>query len=141
MLNPSRSHFEARARDLGDCATLQIGEDSEGQTLLLVPNNPRAIGVTLFDYGDGTSGVSFTGEETGISDEMVYDAEDVNFYVDAATAGKVRFLHGLGRRSVQVDSGEGYKTMDTEYQLWSLFPMLGWRSRAEFTQFEPYRAE
>jgi len=141
MVNPSRSHFEARARDLEDCANLQIRENPEGQTLLLVPNNPRAIGVTLFDYGDGTSGVSFTDEENGISDEMIYDAKDVNFYVDAATAGKVRLLHGLGRRSVQVDSGDGYKTMDTEYQLWSLFPMFGWRSRAEVKQFEPYRAE
>lgn len=139
MLNPSRAHFEARACDLANCATLCTSEDATGQTLLLVPNNLRAIGVMLFDYGDGTSGVSFAGEENGISDEMIYEAQHVDFYVDAATNGKVRFLHGLGRRSVQVDSGDGYKTMDTAYESWSLFPIFGWRNRAEVTQFEPYR--
>lgn len=106
--------------------------------MLLVPDNPRAVGVTLFDYGDGTSGVSFTDEENGISDEIIYEAQHVDFYVDAAAAGKVRLLHGLGRRSVQVDSGDGYETMDTVYQSWWLFPIFGWRSRAQVTQFEPY---
>ncbi|MCD9197798.1 hypothetical protein [Aeromicrobium wangtongii] len=141
MLNSARKRFEARAFDLEDCAVLHTAEDPTGQTLHLVPNNPRAIGITLFDYGDGTCGVCFTGEENGISDEMIYEARDVDFYVDAAVAGKVRYLHGPGRRSVQVDTGDGYETMDTEYQPWSLFPMFGWRRRAEVTQFEPYRAQ
>lgn len=141
MSNPARKHFEARACALEDCAALHIADDPTGQTLHLVPNNPRAIGVTLVDYGDGTCGVCFTGEENGISDEMTYEAREVDFYVDAAAAGKVRYLLGLGRRSVQVDTGDGYETMDTEYQPWSLFPMFGWRRRAEVTQFVSYRAE
>ena len=141
MLNSSRARLEDRAHDLEGCATLHVREDSTGQSLLLVPDNPRAIGVSLFDHGDGTSAICFTGEENGISDETTYEPQDVDFYVDAAVGGNVRYLDGLGRRSVQVDSGDGYKTVDTEYQPWSLFPIFGWRSRARVSQFEPYRAE
>jgi hypothetical protein len=141
MSNPTRERFEARAKDLASCATLMVTDDETGQTLRLVPNNTRALGVTLLDYGDGTSGVSFSDEENGISEEMIYETHHVDFYVDDATSGKVRHLHGTGRRSIQVDSGDGYQTMDTSYEPWSLFPIPGWRKRAKVTHFEPYRNE
>ncbi len=139
MPNPTRSHFEDRARELQDCTSLRTAGDFTGHTLFLVPDNPRAVGVTLLDFGDGTSAVSFTGEEDGISDEMIYEPRHVDFYIDAAVAGAVRLLKGLGRTSIQVDVGDGFETMDTSYSLWSMFPILGWRNRADITQFDPYR--
>ncbi|KQX75364.1 hypothetical protein [Aeromicrobium sp. Root472D3] len=139
MPNPTRAHFEDRAGELQDCTSLRTVQDFTGQTLFLVPDNPRAVGVTLLDYGDGTSAVSFTGQEDGTGGEMTYEPRHVDFYIDAAVAGAVRLLDGPGRRSIQVDVGDGYETMDTSYSLWSMFPIPGWRDRADMTQFEPYR--
>lgn len=127
MLNSVQEHFKARARGLEDCATVRMTYSDGGPLLELVPDNPHAIGVSLSDYGGGACGVWFT-NETVSSDEMIYEAEHVDYYIDAAVAGRVRALQGPGRASIEVDEGRGYEALDTWLELWLPIPIPGWRS-------------
>lgn len=139
MGDPVRAHFEARARDLKDCATLHIVQVMGGDAIRLVPHNRDALGVRLDDDNNGEFEIWFDRDAGG--GEEISEPEQVDFYIDAAVAGHVRRLDGPGRSSLQVDSGDGYRTIDSFYGLWSLFPIPGWRKRAEVTQFAPYRSQ
>jgi hypothetical protein len=139
MANSVRDHFEARADGLKDCATLHIVQVMGGDEIRLVPHNPDALGVRLHDDNDGEFEIWFDRDAGG--GEETSEPEHADFYIDAAVTGQVRRLDGPGRSSLQVDSGDGYRTIDSQYDLSSLFPIPGWRKRAKVTQFAPYRTQ
>lgn len=107
-----------------------------GHELRLLPHNPGALGVRLDDDNNSEFEIWFDLEEGG---EEITEPEDVDFYIDAAVDGRVRRLEGPRRSSLQVNSGDGYKTIDSHYELSALFPIPGWRKHAKVTQFAPYR--
>lgn len=140
MKNPAREHFEDRARQLVDCATLRLSGSDSWPTLELVPTNQQSLAVELTDLGDGTCTVDFV-TEYATHEFETSDPNAVDDFLDAAVEGRVRTLAGPGRGSIQVDHGTGYETMDTHYALLALFPLPGWRRRAAIRQYEPYRPE
>ena len=113
MANPLRERFEARARDLKDCATLHVVQVMGGDEIRLVPLNPEALGVRLDDDNDGEFEIWFDLDEGG---EEISEPKHVDFYIDAAVNGQVRRLDGPRRSSLQVDSGGGYETIDSHYE-------------------------
>jgi hypothetical protein len=137
--NPVREHFEARARDLADCATVRVSGSDEWPVLTLVPANRRSLSVELADLGDGTCTVDFV-TEYATHEFEISDPSEVDYFLDAAIDGRVQTVSGPGRGSVQVDEGNGYKTTDTVYALTALFPLPGWRRRGDLRQYEPYRS-
>lgn len=137
--NPAREHFEARARNLVDCATVESVGTEEWPELRLVPLNENSISVELWDLGDGTCTLDFATAYAAHELETA-DPDDVDYFLDAAIEGRVRTLTGRGRWSVQIDRGNGYETMDTHYELTALFPLPGWRRRADVIHYEPYRS-
>ena len=131
--------FEEFARALSDCARMESESTSSGTSYTLTPNNPRSVGVFLWDFGNGAYYIAFD-DEMDPGDDQGVDVEAVEYYVSAAVEGRVRALHGPRRGTIEVRQPDGIVTKTHYYDVGAWLPKPGWKKRAKVLDYEPYRA-
>lgn len=132
-----RTHFERRAYELSDCATMDSAEEDGATTLRLRPDEPDAVGVVLY-LGPGDHGTVKLDDQAAVPTEvggnLGEDLQAIDQVIDTAVAGRAVAFH-LGRGGCVEESAGGAVSRSWR----NASPWPGWRRRARRVQYVPYR--
>src|SRR5690606_10667014 len=109
-----------------------------GDSLALVPHDPRALGCYVMDFGSGQYQVGFS-HEHDFPDEGAREPADVDAFLRPAVEGRVRMLLGRRRAVIQIGDGDEYDDLGTHYGVGAWYPIPGWRQRADVVTYAPFR--
>lgn len=140
MAKSVREHFEDRARELADCASLAVESDGFAETLRIVPHDNRALGVLLYRSLGGHDFEIRFDQPCSIPLEEPTQASDVDYLLDRAIDGRIRMYFLSSSSAVIEVLSDGEYQRDGLYGISSLMRMPGWRRRATLITFSPYRA-
>ena len=138
MPHPLFAHFMKRADEVRDVATLEW--DVVPGFVLLRPHRDGALGVHVEHHpGDPDELlVNFDAPWAWVDD--VEDEHTLDEILGTAIEGRLRVLHGPGRRALEHRSGAVWTSITTSYDALVPLPRPGWRTRARVVDFLPYRA-
>jgi hypothetical protein len=132
-----RKFLEEVASRLGERAALQV-EPARGaeERIELIPRNEAAAAV-LVEYSPRNEDQELYITVAGDSEPG--DLDWLHDVVEAAVAGRVRLIEGLGRHRLEIELAPNDVRSSTSYDaLGCLLLPLPWRRWCRIRQFEPY---